>query len=63
MQQPPRGETWVGSTCKKSKFNMMQVLPGEWLHISISRCSYLNVTKSGLWIHSAVYYYNYGYKE
>ncbi|KAL2737490.1 hypothetical protein V1477_012446, partial [Vespula maculifrons] len=35
MQQPPRGETWVGSTCDISKSYCMQVLPGEWLHISI----------------------------
>ncbi|KAL2739502.1 hypothetical protein V1477_010891 [Vespula maculifrons] len=35
MQQPPRGETWVGGTCNISKSNSMQVLPGEWLHILI----------------------------
>ncbi|KAL2726931.1 neurotrimin-like isoform X2 [Vespula squamosa] len=33
MQQPPRGGTWVGSTCDLSKFYRMQVLPSEWLHI------------------------------
>ncbi|KAL2724936.1 hypothetical protein V1477_018797 [Vespula maculifrons] len=36
MQQPPSGGTWVGSTYNtlKSIFRT-QVLPGEWLHISI----------------------------
>ncbi|KAL2720822.1 hypothetical protein V1478_009868 [Vespula squamosa] len=33
MQQPPRGGTWVGSTCNISKSFEMQVLPSEWLHI------------------------------
>ncbi|KAF7411871.1 hypothetical protein HZH66_000767 [Vespula vulgaris] len=33
MQQPPRGGTWVGSTCAISKSHGTQVLPGEWLHI------------------------------
>ncbi|KAL2732468.1 neurotrimin-like isoform X2 [Vespula maculifrons] len=32
VQQPPRGGTWVGITCDIS---ITQVLPGEWLHISI----------------------------
>ncbi|KAL2713398.1 hypothetical protein V1478_017096 [Vespula squamosa] len=35
MQQPPRGETWVGITCDVSKSNVTQVLPGGWLHISL----------------------------
>ncbi|KAL2732992.1 hypothetical protein V1477_015233 [Vespula maculifrons] len=34
MQQPPRGGTWVDSTCMRQS-NMMQVLSGEWLHTSI----------------------------
>ncbi|KAL2730471.1 uncharacterized protein V1477_016282 [Vespula maculifrons] len=51
MQLPPRGGTWVGSTCEMLKsmsklylnfatklyihnYNT-QVLPGEWLHISV----------------------------
>ncbi|KAL2726579.1 neurotrimin-like isoform X2 [Vespula squamosa] len=35
MQLPPRGGTWVGNTCNILKYSIMQVLPGEWLHISI----------------------------
>ncbi|KAL2724349.1 LOW QUALITY PROTEIN: hypothetical protein V1478_008862, partial [Vespula squamosa] len=35
MQQPPRGGTWVGNTCMIQS-SMIQVLPGEWLHISIN---------------------------
>ncbi|KAL2749505.1 LOW QUALITY PROTEIN: hypothetical protein V1477_002445, partial [Vespula maculifrons] len=35
MQQPPRGETWVGITCDISRSNVTQVLPGGWLHISL----------------------------
>ncbi|KAL2742051.1 hypothetical protein V1477_009680 [Vespula maculifrons] len=31
MQQPPRGGTWVGSTCVSSKSYGVQVLPSEWL--------------------------------
>ncbi|KAL2747423.1 LOW QUALITY PROTEIN: hypothetical protein V1477_004115 [Vespula maculifrons] len=36
MQQPPRGVTWVGSTCYISKSYKVQVFPSEWLHISKS---------------------------
>ncbi|KAF7388874.1 hypothetical protein HZH66_010011 [Vespula vulgaris] len=35
MQQPPRGETWVGSTYDISKSKFGQVLPGEWLRVSL----------------------------
>ncbi|KAL2742124.1 LOW QUALITY PROTEIN: hypothetical protein V1477_009753 [Vespula maculifrons] len=35
MQQPPRGGTWVGSTYNILKSIMIQVLPGEWLHVSV----------------------------
>ncbi|KAL2734250.1 hypothetical protein V1478_003948 [Vespula squamosa] len=41
MQQPPRGETWVGMTCNYRNLYLdyiMQVLPGEWLHISLMKC-------------------------
>ncbi|KAL2713855.1 hypothetical protein V1478_016412 [Vespula squamosa] len=31
MQQPPRGGTWVGSTCDISKSYEMQILPSKWL--------------------------------
>ncbi|KAL2746782.1 uncharacterized protein V1477_005152 [Vespula maculifrons] len=31
MQQPPRGGTWVGSTCDISETRRQQVLPSEWL--------------------------------
>ncbi|KAL2751352.1 hypothetical protein V1477_000510 [Vespula maculifrons] len=31
LQQPPRGGTWVGSTCVSSKSYGVQVLPSEWL--------------------------------
>ncbi|KAL2728971.1 LOW QUALITY PROTEIN: neurotrimin-like isoform X2, partial [Vespula squamosa] len=34
MQQPPRGETWVGST--RNIYYVMQVLPGEWLLILVT---------------------------
>ncbi|KAL2721576.1 hypothetical protein V1477_020396 [Vespula maculifrons] len=34
MQQPPRGGTWVGSTCDTSATHRLQVLPSEWLHSS-----------------------------
>ncbi|KAL2721150.1 hypothetical protein V1477_019970 [Vespula maculifrons] len=33
MQQPPRGGTWVGSTCDVSISYSLQVFPSEWLHI------------------------------
>ncbi|KAL2721881.1 hypothetical protein V1477_020701 [Vespula maculifrons] len=51
MQQPPRGGIWVGITCDLSKSNYelpnsyyydsiifdntVQVIPSEWLHISV----------------------------
>ncbi|KAL2741921.1 hypothetical protein V1477_009550 [Vespula maculifrons] len=51
MQQPPSGGIWVGITCDLSKSNYklsnyyyshsiifdntIQVIPGEWLHISV----------------------------
>ncbi|KAL2732797.1 LOW QUALITY PROTEIN: uncharacterized protein V1477_015038 [Vespula maculifrons] len=34
VQQPPRGGTWVGSTCDTSKTHRLQVLPSEWLRSS-----------------------------
>ncbi|KAL2748900.1 neurotrimin-like isoform X2 [Vespula maculifrons] len=34
VQQPPRGGTWVGSTCDTSETHRLQVLPSEWLHSS-----------------------------
>ncbi|KAL2746779.1 hypothetical protein V1477_005149 [Vespula maculifrons] len=43
MQQPPRGETWVGSTCDISKSYEMQVLPGEWLHILVRVLNLFNL--------------------
>ncbi|KAL2728166.1 hypothetical protein V1477_017442 [Vespula maculifrons] len=34
MQQPPRGGTWVGSTCDISETHRLQVLPSKWLRSS-----------------------------
>ncbi|KAF7382641.1 hypothetical protein HZH66_013043 [Vespula vulgaris] len=35
MQLPPRGGTWVCSTCNILTFIVIQVLPSEWLLISV----------------------------
>lgn len=35
MQQPPRDETWIDIPFYLLKFDQMQVLLGEWLHISM----------------------------